>query len=444
MQCGAAETSCNTYNGRTYACNSGLWDQCTGATPNCENGVCVATGISFTISADPTAIDTTSTSAIDFLVEDAGGNPVSGVTVTITAVTEAAGAIMVGTSCTTNLAGICPGGLTYGPGLSVGLKTITAKADDGVSPVVSSSVDVIVGDVAFECSIIDNDKWLNPGPPIDIGSCSDLNTHSCGSDKEYENCGPCHQNNCPDGTFSSCFSEYQVCGCDCVATGPGPGPGPCVPAMTCDPSVSWSACGSINPAEQERSCDDGCGGTVNEVRSCCLTDADCANPKPVCDTSIEQCVECLVSDDCLGTEVCDTTTGISTNNFCTPCGAEGEDPGDALLCCFGLGYWDMDGDGTEECTSACDPKAWFFCNPLRGTVGTITQAGETMLGYILGLIGSVALLFIIIAGMMYMTSAGNEERISSSKRILTGAVIGLMIALLAYGLLQVIMTVLEM
>ena len=67
-----------------------------------------------------------------------------------------------------------------------------------------------------------------------------------------------------------------------------------------------------------------------------------------------------------------------------------------------------------------------------------------MLGYILGLIGSIALLFIIIAGVMYMTSAGNEERISSSKRILSGAVIGLMIALLAYGLLHVIMTVLGM
>ena len=67
-----------------------------------------------------------------------------------------------------------------------------------------------------------------------------------------------------------------------------------------------------------------------------------------------------------------------------------------------------------------------------------------MLGYILGLIGSIALLFIIIAGVMYMTSAGNEERIASSKKILNGAVIGLIIALLAYSLLQVIMTVLNM
>ena len=67
-----------------------------------------------------------------------------------------------------------------------------------------------------------------------------------------------------------------------------------------------------------------------------------------------------------------------------------------------------------------------------------------MIGYILGLIGSVALLLIIIAGIMYMTAAGVEEKITSSKRILTGAVIGLGIALLAFSLLQVIMSVLNM
>ena len=99
---------------------------------------------------------------------------------------------------------------------------------------------------------------------------------------------------------------------------------------------------------------------------------------------------------------------------------------------------------TSDCiAAACDPDAWFFCNPIP-SIGTIVEAGEIMLGYILGLIGSVALLFIIVAGIMYMTSAGNEERISSSKKILSGAVIGLMIALLAYGLLHVIMTVLGM
>ena len=94
--------------------------------------------------------------------------------------------------------------------------------------------------------------------------------------------------------------------------------------------------------------------------------------------------------------------------------------------------------------AACDPETSFFCNPLRGTVGTLFEGGEKMTGYILGLIGSVALLLIIIAGIMYITSAGNEEKIASSKKILTGSVIGLVIALLAFSLLQVLLSILNM
>ncbi|MCK4592615.1 hypothetical protein KAT63_04230 [Candidatus Parcubacteria bacterium] len=94
--------------------------------------------------------------------------------------------------------------------------------------------------------------------------------------------------------------------------------------------------------------------------------------------------------------------------------------------------------------ASCDPETSFFCNPLRGTVGTLVEGGEKMIGYILGLIGSVALLLIIISGIMYITSTGNEEKIASSKKILTGAVIGLGIALLAFSLLQVVLSVLNM
>jgi len=90
----------------------------------------------------------------------------------------------------------------------------------------------------------------------------------------------------------------------------------------------------------------------------------------------------------------------------------------------------------------CNPNAWFLCNTLEGTVDDIFQAGETMIGYILGIIGSVALLLIIISGVMYMTSMGNEEKITTSKKILTGAVIGLAIALLSYSLLQLVISIL--
>ncbi|MBU4481603.1 hypothetical protein KKH59_04845, partial [Patescibacteria group bacterium] len=41
-QCDSLETSCQTYNDRQYACNSGVWTNCTGTTPNCSAGACEA------------------------------------------------------------------------------------------------------------------------------------------------------------------------------------------------------------------------------------------------------------------------------------------------------------------------------------------------------------------------------------------------------------------
>lgn len=53
---------------------------------------------------------------------------------------------------------------------------------------------------------------------------------------------------------------------------------------------------------------------------------------------------------------------------------------------------------------------------------------------LLGLIGTVMLVLIIYAGFLYMTAAGNEDRIDKAKKIITSAVIGLVIVLLAYSI----------
>jgi len=88
----------------------------------------------------------------------------------------------------------------------------------------------------------------------------------------------------------------------------------------------------------------------------------------------------------------------------------------------------------------CSVASWIYCNPLSD-IETIFQAAEASSIYIFGLIASVALLFLAISGVMYITSTGSEERISSSKRILTGTIIGLGIALLAYGLIRTIVAI---
>jgi len=83
----------------------------------------------------------------------------------------------------------------------------------------------------------------------------------------------------------------------------------------------------------------------------------------------------------------------------------------------------------------CDPSSWKFCNPLEGTIENFTEFGTKSVQALLGLIGTVALFLLVVAGIMYMTAAGEEEKIKNAKKIVTGTVIGLAIALIAYSLL---------
>ena len=52
----------------------------------------------------------------------------------------------------------------------------------------------------------------------------------------------------------------------------------------------------------------------------------------------------------------------------------------------------------------------------------------------LGLLGIVALVLILYGGFVWMTAAGDEEKISQAKKILVNAVIGLAIILSAYSI----------
>jgi hypothetical protein len=53
---------------------------------------------------------------------------------------------------------------------------------------------------------------------------------------------------------------------------------------------------------------------------------------------------------------------------------------------------------------------------------------------VLGLLGTIFMVLLIVAGFKYMTSMGNEEQTSSAKDQIVSAVIGLAIILAAYAL----------
>ena len=86
----------------------------------------------------------------------------------------------------------------------------------------------------------------------------------------------------------------------------------------------------------------------------------------------------------------------------------------------------------------CGPAIGIPCNPLEGEISTLLDAVVAVTLYLLSLIGLVALFFIVFAGIKYIFSIGDEEKMKSAKSAFSSAILGLAIALMAYGILFVI------
>ncbi|MBI5412250.1 hypothetical protein HZA43_03700 [Candidatus Peregrinibacteria bacterium] len=80
----------------------------------------------------------------------------------------------------------------------------------------------------------------------------------------------------------------------------------------------------------------------------------------------------------------------------------------------------------------------------RGQPSTITVTAQTDLGttiitiinYFLGILGLVAVGFLIYAGVLMVTSGGNEEQVTKGRKVITYAIIGIVIIVLAYTIVQ--------
>lgn len=73
---------------------------------------------------------------------------------------------------------------------------------------------------------------------------------------------------------------------------------------------------------------------------------------------------------------------------------------------------------------------------MLGKDGIITKISNTLLL----LVGVVAVLFLIIGGFQYITSAGNPESVGKAKNTILYAIIGIGAVLLSYAAVQFILT----
>ena len=98
--------------------------------------------------------------------------------------------------------------------------------------------------------------------------------------------------------------------------------------------------------------------------------------------------------------------------------------------------------------SAFAQGAAFFDNPLTGAPpaaaaqGTLGQNITTIINFFLGLLGLIAVAFLIYAGVLMVTAGGNEEQVNKAKKIIMYAVAGIIIILLSYTIVTFVTTAL--
>jgi len=77
-------------------------------------------------------------------------------------------------------------------------------------------------------------------------------------------------------------------------------------------------------------------------------------------------------------------------------------------------------------------------NGLNCTTTSLTGLITLVINWMLALAGLIAVLFLIIGGFWYITSAGNEETAEKGKNTAINAIIGIVIIILSYVIVNVV------
>lgn len=75
---------------------------------------------------------------------------------------------------------------------------------------------------------------------------------------------------------------------------------------------------------------------------------------------------------------------------------------------------------------------------LPNSTGNISQGFTNAIGLLLGVIGALAVIFIILGGLQIVTASGNPTRLKQGREAVLYSVIGLVVAMLAYAIVSFI------
>lgn len=70
--------------------------------------------------------------------------------------------------------------------------------------------------------------------------------------------------------------------------------------------------------------------------------------------------------------------------------------------------------------------------------GTIYNIISATLQWLLGILGFIAVVGFVISGILYLTAAGNESQIEKAKSAMTYSIVGVIVALMGYVIIQAV------
>jgi len=70
----------------------------------------------------------------------------------------------------------------------------------------------------------------------------------------------------------------------------------------------------------------------------------------------------------------------------------------------------------------------------------IREGVMAVVNVLLGFLGIIAIIIILYGGFVWLTSAGNEEKVGQAKKIITSGIIGLVIIFISYAVATFVIT----
>jgi hypothetical protein len=95
------------------------------------------------------------------------------------------------------------------------------------------------------------------------------------------------------------------------------------------------------------------------------------------------------------------------------------------------------GDGPQGII--CENVPGTACEEAGDSQGTVAQLTDTITNLLTTIIASVSVLALVVAGFMYMLSAGNPDTLKKAKNTIIYALVGIVVAGLAKGIVAVVL-----